>query len=161
MKRKIILFNLQKSSKGIIWGIFSIQIGERFSLGQNGPFLFSSAEGKCTLLNYVKCSSRQGLSISDIEEGTEANASWEVTKTIKMGGTLSVDCGGIIVDLQYNIPECLSLRRNWVPPPLSPLASVSPPMDPKGQIDTVHSCKMLKQFCILKISILLEKITLF
>jgi hypothetical protein len=32
----------------------------------------------------------------------------------------------IIVYILYRVPECLSLRRNWVPPPPLPQASVSP-----------------------------------
>ncbi len=33
----------------------------------------------------------------------------------------------------HRVPECLSPRRNWVPPPHPPQASVSPPLDPKGR----------------------------
>ncbi len=33
----------------------------------------------------------------------------------------------------HRVPDCLSFRWNWVtPPPPSPLASVSPPPEPKG-----------------------------
>jgi hypothetical protein len=33
----------------------------------------------------------------------------------------------------HKLPNCLSLRRNWVPPPLPPRECVSPPLDPKGE----------------------------
>jgi hypothetical protein len=32
----------------------------------------------------------------------------------------------------HRVPDCLSLRWNWVPPPPSPQASVSPLLDPGG-----------------------------
>jgi hypothetical protein len=34
------------------------------------------------------------------------------------------------------VPECLSLRRNWVPPPPPP-SSVTPPPGPKWEGDTL------------------------
>ncbi len=42
---------------------------------------------------------------------------------------------GIIYSI-HRVPECLSLRRNWVPPPPPPQASVSLPLDPKGGSNT-------------------------
>ncbi len=35
------------------------------------------------------------------------------------------------VIIVYRVPECLSLRWNWVPPPPPPLTSVSSPLDLK------------------------------
>ncbi len=32
----------------------------------------------------------------------------------------------------HSLPECLSLRRNWIPPPPPLQVSVSPPLDPNG-----------------------------
>jgi hypothetical protein len=61
-------------------------------------FSFLFCRGKMHFVKLCKVFLRKGRSISDIEEGIEANASWEVTKTIKMGG----GCGrrGIIEDMQ-------------------------------------------------------------
>jgi hypothetical protein len=36
------------------------------------------------------------------------------------------------------VPECLSIRPNWLPPPPLPQASVSPP-DPQGE--GTHACR--------------------
>ncbi len=40
---------------------------------------------------------------------------------------------------RHRAQECLSLRRNWVPPPPSSHASVSPPLDPNGEWATLPS----------------------
>jgi len=44
----------------------------------------------------------------------------------------SIQLRGILV-YEHRVPECLSLRRNWIPPPsLTRQASAPPPLDPKG-----------------------------